>query len=76
MKTKSEVLIKSYTLRVSKHTPFKVPDLWSFGSTSVDAGALETRGSAIFSCNLLHLLSQLTGWCQHQALNKYNLIYF
>lgn len=51
-------------------TSLQVPDLRSFGCASIDAGALETGGSAIFSSDLLHLLSQFTGRCQHQTLSR------
>lgn len=49
-------------------TSFQVTDLGPFGSTTVDAGGLEARSSAIFLSHLLHLLCQLTSWCKHQTL--------
>lgn len=49
-------------------TSFQVTDLGPFGSTTIDAGGLEARSSAIFLSHLLHLLRQLTSWCKHQTL--------
>lgn len=52
------------------YTPLKVSDLRAFGCATIDTGALQTGGPAVFSSHLLHLLSQLTGRRQHQALRK------
>ena len=54
----------------NKHTPLKIPNLRSFGCTTVDAGALQTGGPAVFSSHLLHLLGQLTSGCQHHTLQE------
>lgn len=67
-KQRNSTWIQFYWLKKknhSGHTPLKVPDLRSFGCTTIDAGGLETGRPAVFSGHLLHLLSQLTGWCQH-----------
>ena len=49
-------------------TPLEVSYLWSFGCSAIDTGGFDTRGLAIVECNLLNLLSQLSGRGQHQTL--------
>lgn len=51
-------------------TPLEVSNLWSFGSSTIDAGAFDTGRLAIFKRNLLNLLSQLSGWSEHQTLYR------
>lgn len=53
-------------------TPLEVSNLRSFGSSTVDTGAFDTRRLAIIIRNLLNLLSQLPGWRKHQTLAKTN----
>lgn len=62
------------TKQKTLNTSFQVTDLWSFGCSTIDAGGLEARSSAIFCSHLLHLLSQLSGWGQHQALSWEEII--
>lgn len=67
-KDKFSTLLKSVPKRFtlgSTHTPFQVPDLWSFRRASIDAGGLETRSFAVLCRHLLDLLCQLTGGSQH-----------
>lgn len=49
-------------------TPLEVSKLWSFRCSAIDTGAFDTGRPAIRICNLLNLLSQLSGWRQHQTL--------
>lgn len=49
-------------------TPLKISNLWSLGCSTVDTGAFDAGRLAIVICNLLNLLSQLSGWGQHQTL--------
>lgn len=51
-------------------TPLEVSNLWSFGSSTIDTGAFDAGRFAIIVRNLLNLLSQLSGWSEHQTLHR------
>lgn len=52
----------------TKPTPLEVSNLWSFGCSTIDTGAFDTGRLAVFKCDLLNLLSQLSGWSKDKTL--------
>lgn len=49
-------------------TPLQVSNLRPFRSSTIDTGAFDTGTLPIVICDLLNLLSQLSGWSKHQNL--------
>lgn len=58
------------SLSTPNHTSFKVSNLWSFWSSTVDTGAFDTGRLPIVISDLLYLLSQLSGWGKYQTLRR------
>lgn len=65
----TEIILKALKVPWSiVPTSFKVTNLRSFRSSSINTGAFDTGTLPIVICNLLNLLSELSSWSKHQSL--------